>query len=102
MLIVFVESGVDPAQYRLEWNSSIFPGFHQSPIERRNHQQCSPAALKVLFNLGEVVEIIELIVFSLIDLVRSSTAGQRVERGLEGARSLPPFDFAGTCGTRTL
>src|SRR5271169_2392411 len=52
------KSRVDAAQHCLQWDTGIFPSFHQCPIESGKQQRSSPAPLKMLFDFGEVVEVV--------------------------------------------
>ena len=53
-----LESDVNPAQHGLKRNPCILPCFDENPIERRQPQHSSPMALEVLFNFGEIVEVV--------------------------------------------
>ncbi len=54
----FLEAGVDAAQHRLKRNAGILPDLHQRPVERRQNHQRAAALLKVLFDFGEIVEVV--------------------------------------------
>ena len=55
------ESRVDTTQHGFQRNARILPGFHEYPVDGGEQQDSSEAALKVLLDFGEVVEIIESI-----------------------------------------
>ena len=57
-LIIAVERRVDAAQHGFQRDAGIFPGFDQRPVESREQQASAAAAQKVLFNLGEIIEVI--------------------------------------------
>src|SRR5438094_8196375 len=57
-LIVPFESRINPPQDSLLRNARIFPCLDQRPIQRGKQQNAASPALKVLFNFGEVVEIV--------------------------------------------
>ena len=58
--LVFVEGGVDAAQNRARGNACFAPGFDQRPVQRGEQQDRAAAALEVLFNLREVVDVVVL------------------------------------------
>jgi hypothetical protein len=55
---VFLKSCVDALQHRFQRNARFPPGFDQGPVDGGEQEQRPAAPLKVLFNLGEIVEVI--------------------------------------------
>jgi len=53
-----VNVGVNAALYGLQRNTGVFPGFDERPIERGEEQDGSAAALEVLLDVGEVIEVV--------------------------------------------
>ncbi len=51
------EGRVNAAQNGFDRDARIFPGLHQCPVKRGEQQQGAAAALEVLLDLGEVVEV---------------------------------------------
>ena len=47
-----------PRSTRFERYAGILPGFDQRPIESGEQQTAAPAALKVLFDFSEVIEVV--------------------------------------------
>jgi len=43
----------------MQWNSLLFPCFHQRPVHRTEKQVLAAASDKRVFDFGEVVEIIQ-------------------------------------------
>src|SRR5581483_8567556 len=56
--LVFIERRVNPAQHGFERDSRILPGFYQRPVESREQQSGPAAALKMLFDFREVIEVV--------------------------------------------
>src|SRR5438067_1974815 len=54
----FFECNVDAAQYGLKRDTGIFPRFDQHPVKGRKQQCRAATALEMLFNFGEVIEVI--------------------------------------------
>src|SRR5581483_7049 len=79
-LLVLVEGVVNAAQYGLESDAGILPGLDQGPVERRKKKDGSAAALEVLLDFGEIVEV-----------VFHGTGPQCVDRG-RAAEALPSPD----------
>src|SRR6185369_15253263 len=57
-LVVVIECGVDATQHCFQWDASVFPGFNQRPIKSRKEQTSSTTLEEVLFNFGEIVEVV--------------------------------------------
>src|SRR5262249_845520 len=55
---IVVEGCIYPAQHSFQRNSGVLPGFNQGPIERGEHENTPAPPLEVLFDFGEVVEVI--------------------------------------------
>src|SRR5262249_29983900 len=56
----FLECRIDSSQHGFQRHAGILPAFNQRPIERRKQKQAGTAhALKMLFDLREVVEVVE-------------------------------------------
>jgi hypothetical protein len=54
------EGRVDATHHGFERDLGILPAFDKRPIERREQEQPRAArALEVLFNLGEIVEVVD-------------------------------------------
>ena len=50
---------IDTAQYSFQRNPAIFPRLNQGPVERRKQKQTRAAGVaEVVFNFGEVVEVV--------------------------------------------
>ena len=56
--LVFVEGLVDAAQDDFKRDAGFSPGFDERPVECGEQQERAPAALEVLFDLGEVIEVV--------------------------------------------
>ena len=56
--VPFVEGAIDAAQHRFQRDAGILPDFHQRPVERGQNDQRAAALLEVLFDFGEIVEVI--------------------------------------------
>ena len=81
-LIAF-ESPLNPTQHGFEWNACVLPGFNQRPIQGRKQQDAAPAPLKVLFDFGEVIEVV-------FHGPLSETAGLAAGNGLRSWRGRSP------------
>ena len=57
--LVAFKRAVDAAQHRIERNAGLLPGLHDGPIERRDQQMRAALAPEVLFDLREVIEVVE-------------------------------------------
>ena len=56
--VVFVEGFVDAAQDDFKRDSGFAPGFDECPVEGGEQEQGAAPALEMLFDFGEVVEIV--------------------------------------------
>ena len=56
---IFIEGRIDAAQHGIERNAGLAPGLDQRPVERGEQQQCPAPLLEALFDLGEVVEVVQ-------------------------------------------
>ena len=56
---VFVEGGVDAAQGGFKRNAGVAPGLNEGPVEGGEQEQGAAPLLEALFDLGEVVEVVE-------------------------------------------
>ena len=55
---VLVKGLIDPAQGHFQRNARLAPGLDQRPVERGEQQQRAPSPLEVLFDFGEVIEVV--------------------------------------------
>ena len=53
------EGAIDSFQHRFERDARFLPGFDDGPIERRDEQVRAAFAPKILFDLREIVEVVE-------------------------------------------
>ena len=50
---------IDTAQYCFQRNPAVFPRLNKGPVERRKKKQTSAAGIaEMIFNFGEVVEVV--------------------------------------------
>ena len=56
---ILVEGSIDAAQRRLQRNPGHAPGFDQRPVQRREQKKRPAPLLEALFDLGEVVEVVQ-------------------------------------------
>jgi hypothetical protein len=57
--LIFIEGGIDAAQRRVERNPGFAPRFDQRPVQRGEQKNRSAPLLKAVFDLGEVVEVVQ-------------------------------------------
>src|SRR6202035_1929825 len=54
---MLIKGSIDAAQYSFQRNAGTLPSFDQRPIERRQINAPTPS-LKMLFDFGEVIEVV--------------------------------------------
>jgi len=57
--LVAVKCGVNPPQNRFDGDARLLPGFYDGPIERRDQQVRPALSPEVLFDLREIIKVIE-------------------------------------------
>jgi len=54
----FFKCDIDAAQRRFERDAGVLPYLHQRPVQRRQDQHRAPAALEMLLDFREVIEVV--------------------------------------------